>query len=306
MSDPRVSIIMPVYNRVNFLRKTVPSALQQTLTDWEMIIADDGSSEETQAYLRSLDDPRITVLWLPHYANLSIVRNAAVRKARGRYLAFLDADDLWQPTKLARQVEALQAQPDRRWCYTAIDLIDGDDRPISRDGMTPWIPYDGDIVERLLTIEAIIAIPSVMVERSLLAEVGGFDESQVYHEDYELWIRLAVRSGVAVVDDPLTIVRDPTEHWSADRIAAYRGWVQLYGKCATSLPSAEWRAVARRRRAENVLTLARLYARAGRTGDAWMTLLRNAPRSVLASPPWIWRAARAAVRAGLSARAAQS
>jgi glycosyltransferase involved in cell wall biosynthesis len=95
-----------------------------------MIIADDGSTEDTRAYLRSIKDPRVRVIWLPHSRNPSRARNAAIRAAGGHYLAFLDSDDTWAPRKLERQVEVLRERPDCRWSYTHCDLIDENDQPI--------------------------------------------------------------------------------------------------------------------------------------------------------------------------------
>jgi glycosyltransferase involved in cell wall biosynthesis len=306
MRNPTVSIILPTYNRPCYLREAIESVLAQTYGDWEMIIADDGSSEETRAYLRSIQDPRVTVLWLPHTSMPSIARNEAIRHARGRYLAFLDSDDLWRPTKLVAQLCALRASPACRWSYTAVDLIDPGGHPLSRDGFAPWVPYAGDITERILTIDAHIAIDTVLAERDMVLEAGGFDEQQRFAEDYDLYLRLAMRSPVNVIDVPLAVIRaGDGANYSANRIDAYHGWVQLYAKYAALLPNGRLRAIARRRRAESLLVLARLYARAGQPGAAWRTLWRGTPGSLFAYAPWVWRAAREAVCAGLHAAAAR-
>jgi glycosyltransferase involved in cell wall biosynthesis len=302
MGAPTVSIVLPTYNRLDYLREAVASVIAQSYEDWEMIVADDGSSEETRAYLRGIKDTRVSVLWLPHTGVPSMARNAAIRQARGHYVAFLDSDDLWRPTKLAQQLDALHAHPDCRWSYTAVDLIHPDGRPVVRDGFVPWVPRDGDITEHVLKIEAIIAIDSVLVDRRLLIEVGSFDEQQRFAEDYDLYIRLAMRSPVKVIDVPLAVVRaSDGVNYSSNRIDAYEGWVQLYARYAALLPTRRLRAVARRRRAESLLVLARLHAKAGQPKAAWRTLLRGTPGSLLAYPPWSWRAAKEAIRAGLEA-----
>ena len=92
---PAVSIIFPTYDRLRYLRPAIDSVLAQTFTDWELIIADDGSEEETRSYLRSLGDRRMRTLWLPHSGNPARVRNAALRMTTGALVAFLDSDDLW-------------------------------------------------------------------------------------------------------------------------------------------------------------------------------------------------------------------
>lgn len=298
---PLVSVVMPTFNGLNHVRVAVTSVREQTCPDWELVIADDGSAEETREYLRSLGDPRIQTVWLPHSGNPSRVRNAAIRRARGRYLAFLDSDDRWDSRKLDVQLKALQADVGRRWSYTAIERIDEEGSPISDEGIARWAPHEGDIVERLLKIEAIIAMPAVIAERSLVEEAGGFDEDQWFCEDYDLWIRLAMRSEVGVVAQRLAAVRVHDDNYSRNRIGAYEGWVRLYEKVAQTLPDPGLRALARRRGAESRLALAGLYADAREGLAAVRTLLTAGPRCwTLAG--WSREALKTMIRAGLPER----
>src|SRR6516225_703931 len=132
MQKPLVSIILPTFGRLKYLRPTVAAVYRQTLEDWELIIADDGSEEATRAYLRTLEgDRRVELVWLAHTGIPAIVRNAALRRARGEYVAFLDSDDLWAPEKLSRQVATLRSRPGCRWCYTAVSHIDGSGQPLA-------------------------------------------------------------------------------------------------------------------------------------------------------------------------------
>src|SRR3954468_14130226 len=121
MNQPLVSIVLPAFDRAGYLRSAIESVLAQSLTSWEMIVADDGSGPETAEYLRGLGDPRIRVLWLTHSGNPSIARNAALRDARGTYVAFLDSDDLWEPDKLEAQTAALRARGECHWSFTNVD-----------------------------------------------------------------------------------------------------------------------------------------------------------------------------------------
>src|SRR5262245_58677498 len=126
MNAPTVSIILPTFNRLHYLRPAVDSVFAQSFTDWELIIADDGSDEATRAYLGDLAvRPGVRVLWLKHHGTPAPVRNAALREARGEYIAFLDSDDVWMPAKLARQIESLRRRPARQWAYTAFTIVDG-------------------------------------------------------------------------------------------------------------------------------------------------------------------------------------
>src|SRR5262245_55647877 len=99
--SPVVSIVLPAFNRLVYLRAAVASVFKQSFTDWELIIGDDGSDEDTRAYLGTLDQPpRVKVLWLAHTGNPAVVRNAALLEAKGEFVAFIDSDDEWLPDKL--------------------------------------------------------------------------------------------------------------------------------------------------------------------------------------------------------------
>jgi glycosyltransferase involved in cell wall biosynthesis len=291
-----VSVILPTYDRPAYVRAAVDSVVRQTHADWELIIADDGSGEETQCYLRGLTDSRMSVIRLAHTGNPSRVRNAAIQRARGEYIAFLDSDDLWEPSKTEVQLATLRSSPGSRWSYTAATDIDSDGRPIEFAGQVPWLPLAGNIVEPLITIRALLATSAVMAERSLVAELGGFDESQLFGEDYDLWLRMATRSNVAVVDRPLTRVRNgQITSYGGDRIGAYEGWVQWYDKLTRSLSDGRLRVLAGQRRSESTLVLAGLYAEAGRRGAAWRTLAYGARRGPTTAG-WWWRAVKTMVR----------
>jgi glycosyltransferase involved in cell wall biosynthesis len=281
---------------MEFLPAAVESVLRQTHTDWEMIIADDGSGPETSAYLRGLADARVRVLWLQHSGRISVVRNAALRVAQGAYLAFMDSDDIWAPTKLEAQLRAMQTAPSRRWSYTALTIIDTAGRTLPDSNFKARILYDGDILERLLTVEAIVATPAVMAERSLVTEAGGFDDDQAVNEDYDLWMRLAMLSPVTAVAEPLVAVRhknrDP--RYPGNPVGGVEGWLRLYGKMDAALTDPRLRGIARRKRAHFALELSRMYRDAG-DRRATRRTLRDALAYSWTSPRWVWRACRVLV-----------
>jgi glycosyltransferase involved in cell wall biosynthesis len=279
MPTPKVSVILPTFNRLPYLRESIASVLAQTQKEWELIIADDGSADETRAFLRSIRDDRIKILWLEHQGNPAAVRNCALVEARGIYLAFLDSDDLWTPQKLEIQLNLMHSRRDRRWSYTKDSPIDAHGNLLSEAGIQTWLPYEGAIVEPLLKIDAIISTPTVVAERSLVNEVGGFDEEQHFGEDYDLWLRLAMRSEVSVSCESLTYTRSHPHNYSQDRIAAYQGWVRLYEKMAELVPESRLRSLCRRRRGENALALARLYQDAGNRLATAQTLLAGSTYS---------------------------
>src|SRR5450432_3348416 len=115
---------MPTFNRLEFLPGAVESVLAQSFTDWELLISDDGSDDETRTYLQSLHDPRIKLLFQSHTGRPAVISNLALRAARGKYVAFLDSDDLWLPGKLQAQIESLTRHASRKWSYTRYSQID--------------------------------------------------------------------------------------------------------------------------------------------------------------------------------------
>jgi glycosyltransferase involved in cell wall biosynthesis len=273
---PTVSIVLPTFNRLPFLRESVDSVFAQTMREWELIIADDGSEDDTLMYLAVLERlPRVKVLRLAHTGNPSAVRNAALRQACGRYVAFLDSDDLWMPEKLHRQLAAHAACPDRRWSYTALQRIDAAGEPM-RDGLgLNWVAHEGAIFEQLLTIEAAVATPSVMIERQLLDQVGAFDEQLPYFEDYELWLRLSSRSDVILVNVPLIKVRNHAQHYSADRAGVYQARFRLLDKMTAYPLTPRLHALLLLERAKNAASLALVSAIAGRRFLALRMLWRS-------------------------------
>jgi glycosyltransferase involved in cell wall biosynthesis len=282
---PLVSIILPTFGRLKYLRATVASVYRQTLQDWELVIADDGSDEETRTYLRTLEaDSRIRLVWLQHSGVPAIVRNAALREARGEYVAFLDSDDLWAPEKLARQVETLRSRPVCRWSYTAICHIDGSDRPLAEPLFGPWLPRDGAVFERLVTGPVLIRTPTVLAARELIAQTGGFDETIHSGEDYDLWLRLALASDVALLDEPLAQVRRHEANHTRDWEIAFAGRDHCLRKLQGSV-DVNRRALLRAERTRNSLTLAAMHASLGNRVRTLRALFRALPYS-WSSPGW--------------------
>jgi glycosyltransferase involved in cell wall biosynthesis len=296
MHLPGVSVILPTFNRLEYLRAAIGSVLAQTHTDWELIIADDGSADETRAFLADIRDARVSTIRLAHSGNPAAVRNEAIRRARGPYLAFLDSDDVWDPRKLELQLDLMRSRPHRRWSYTRDRAIDEHGNALPPAATERWLPYEGSILEPLLKLDALISTPSVVAERTFVNEVGGFDEEQRYGEDYDLWVRLAMRSEVSVLAEPLVCVRNHhVDRYSIDRVAACRAWVRLYGKIAEIVPDSHLRSLCRHRRGETSLVLAGLYVDQGHI--LWVT------QTVLAAstyswpyPDWWWGAVKAMVR----------
>jgi glycosyltransferase involved in cell wall biosynthesis len=291
-----VSIILPTYNRLEFLRPAVESVFAQTFEDWELIIADDGSSGDTRTYLETLDDPpRVKVIWLRHTGRPSVVRNAALREAQGEYVAFLDSDDVWLPRKLEIQIASLRCHATRKWSYTRFALVDRAGNPTAWQRARGWPVPDGWILDKLVKSETVIAMPSVIVSRELLEQVGGFDEGLVMCEDYDLWLRLAAQSEVDAIDEALTLVTRHAEH-SGNEIISFQDCVRVFEKVMRADGTEHLHSILREKRAEAAAGLARSHASRGDRGAALRTLLSSA-RFCWRYPLWWFGALQATARA---------
>jgi GT2 family glycosyltransferase len=265
-----------VFNRLTYLRAAVGSVFQQSFTDWELIIADDGSDDATRTYLSGLERrPRVTVLWLAHTGNPGAVRNAALRAATAEFIAFLDSDDEWHPDKLSIQIAMLRKQPQHLWCYTPIEHIDASGNPLPRKPRPRRTARPGMAFERIARWEAAIAVPTVIVQRRLVDRVGGFDERRYLHEDYDLWLKLARESEFSVVRIPLTRVRHHDSHYSKTGEVELRDWIELFAKWQDLVTEARRRRVIQRQAARCTALLARHYAASGEGAAVVRTITRG-------------------------------
>jgi teichuronic acid biosynthesis glycosyltransferase TuaG len=186
-----VSVITPAHNASRFLPRTVASVRAQTFVDWEMCIVDDGSSDGTAERVGELarEDPRIVLIRRPQAGGPAAARNEGIERSRGRYVAFLDSDDLWRPDKLAIQHEFMQ-RTGSTFSYTGYSLIDEQDHAL---GKTVRVP--SRLTYRELLQNTIIGCLTVMVQRERLGAHRMPDLRQ--HEDLSLWLDLLREGGSA-------------------------------------------------------------------------------------------------------------
>ncbi len=184
METPLVSIVMPAYNAGAYIEEAIRSVQAQTLEDWELLVLDDGSSDETCRLAAALaaEDPRI--LLLPNKENLGTARtrNRGLALCRGQYVALLDSDDLWQPEKLEAQI-ALLEQSGADFSYCSYAIVDGEGKRARADYIVPEQAALGSLLR-----ENYIGCSTVLLRRELV-ESNGFDPN-FYHEDYVLWLQL--------------------------------------------------------------------------------------------------------------------
>lgn len=193
---PKVSIIIPAYNAEDYIREAVDSALAQTHEDREVIVVDDASTDDTPLVLKSYGD-RIIVHRQAN-AGVSGARNTGARLATGAILAFLDADDLWRPTKLEAQLAAAQHPVS----YTnRFNFGERGHLPEVQSEITPLL--SGDVFVPLMLRGNFITVSSVMMTRGVFAELGGFEHQPGGCEDWDLWLRAAQRYQFSVCPEPL-------------------------------------------------------------------------------------------------------
>lgn len=270
--QPQVSVVIPTYNCSAYLAEAVESVLAQTFRDFEVLVIDDGSTDDTAAVMRRYGPP---VRYIRQSnRGVAVARNHGIEQSRGRYVAFLDADDTWLPHKLERQLAALAEQPACRACYSAFVNVSSDRRPL---GVTRS-ERQGSALQDLLLRGNVIGTPStVLCERSLTLAVGGFDPLLSLGADWDMWIRLGAFTEFFYVDEPLVWYRLHGTNMSRDATLLERDSLRVLQKgfAMPALPES----IRQRRRvafARNYMVLAGTYFHARRYRD----FLRCAARAV--------------------------
>jgi glycosyltransferase involved in cell wall biosynthesis len=285
---PTVSIVIPTYQRLDYLKEAVESVFAQTYTDWELIVVDDGSTDGTAQWLESLGDARVVVITVQHTGNPSRVRNIGVARGTGEWIAFLDSDDLWAREKLTRQLASLAEQPSRRWSCTGVSFIDANGDAIAQRAGAPYSAHSGWILEKLITFAAAATMPTLMVRRSLFDEIGGFDESVILRQDYDLELRLAARDEIHALPDALTLVRHHDGRTTSNRRVAdlHDANELVIRRVARSTESARIRALCRRQCAVQLVQLARLRSLEGDHRGALTAATKAIRDAPFTSLPW--------------------
>ncbi len=219
---PLVSVIIATYNRAQLLVQAIQSVLAQSFTDFELIVADDGSTDDTAERVAALDAP-IRYLRLEHSGHPSVTFNRALAVAKGQLIAFLADDDLWDEQKLARQVAVLEHTPQAGFVYSDFRFLTEDGR-ISPSVMRPEHKQSGPMLDTLLD-DCVISACTVLVRREALDQAGWFDESFSTAEDYDLWVRLAQVTQAAYIDEPLALIRKHKNQLSQERQLA--SWLNV-------------------------------------------------------------------------------
>ncbi len=212
-----VSVIIPAYNSERYVVEAVQSVFTQTCKDYEVIIIDDGSSDQTVERIRPY--AMLSNFSIIEQANSgpSKARNRGIKAARGKYCAFLDSDDIMMPERLALQVTKMEEKPEVGMVYC--DLMTFNDRGMVHSTKKIFIkPYSGAVLEKLV-LDNFITTSTVMARKECFEKVGFFDETIRHSEDYKMWLNIAKEYEIEYLDIPLVKYRYQSDGLSSNKVA---------------------------------------------------------------------------------------
>lgn len=209
-----ISVIVPVYNGNKTIQETIQSVLNQSITDFELIIINSASTDSTLDIISQFQDPRIKVFSYPK-ANVAVNRNRGLKHATAEFISFIDADDLWTKDKLADHYKALQENPKATIVYSWTDAIDENSRFLRACSRAKW---KGDVYAKLLLDDFIGNGSNVTIRTEILREFRGFDESLTNAQDTDMWLKLAAKYDFVVVPKAQILYRILPYSMSSDLV----------------------------------------------------------------------------------------
>jgi len=223
MNEPLVSIVTPAYNSQDYIEKTIQSILNQSYTNWELIIVDDCSTDDTVNMIKDFSDQRIKLHKLEENSGAAVARNSAIGKATGDYLAFLDSDDLWVKDKLKKQVTFMQHH-DCAFSFTGYELMNDDGELLNKYVPVPYVMT----YEKLLK-NTIIGCLTVMLDRSKIGEQ--YMPNIRAGQDTAFWLQL-LRQGFTAygINEPLSHYRMVADGISGNKFKAIKRMWHVYRK----------------------------------------------------------------------------
>ncbi|MBC8496525.1 MAG: glycosyltransferase family 2 protein [Chloroflexi bacterium] len=282
---PTVSVVIPTYNRAGYILDAIESVLSQTYSDYEIIVVDDGSADHTRDMLQPLiADDKIRYVYQENQG-VSAARNHGIRLAQGEYIAFLDSDDLFLPTKLEKQVAVLERSLTVAFVHAGYEKISDTGTCL---GYRDTSKISGQVSPQiLLDWSVLIATPCVLVRKSVLDEVGDFDESMRWAEDLDLWRRIAQRYEIGVIPEMLCQVRVHPGGASVSKVEAAASFERYLQKAFVDAPQLS--------KLFQHRAWAKLYSNLGHnilaeSGQEQMTVVRQYSMKAIRQWPFQWSA----------------
>jgi len=286
---PKVSVVIPTYNYGHFLGEAIQSVLDQTFADFELIIVDDGSTDNTKEVVSSFQDKRVKYIYQKN-RGLAASRNTGIKASCGEYIAFLDSDDKWLPENLEVMVNRLDSRPDIALVCSDVNVYDDATGAIlgrhwHNRRSDSWVnPKKAarQALQYLLKRGCFITPIAMVVRRTVFAEVGHYDESVRTHEDWDMIVRIVMRFPIETIDVPLALNRKHGISLQSNREQMYREAIIVLNKTLNrNSLSANDQALLRRR-------VARTHFRYGRdllvNGD--ITAGREKLLTAVRTNPW--------------------
>jgi glycosyltransferase involved in cell wall biosynthesis len=203
MTAPLVSVVIPAYNSARTVRQAIESALAQTVEDLDVIVVDDGSSDDSAAVAESVGDPRVRVV-VQANGGAAAARNTGLAMATGKYVAFLDADDLWLPQKLAVQLDVLRAHPDVSAVQSGVINVDDELNFLGEERCTP---SEDALLDCLYFRNMPGVMTTLVIERTKFEEMGCFDTALTILEEWDMTIKAARYCNMISIEEPLALYR---------------------------------------------------------------------------------------------------
>ncbi len=291
----KVSVVIPTYNSAEYLSEAIDSVLSQSYDNWEILIVDDGSTDNTRDIIKKYDNS--IKYYYKKNEGVSKARNFGIEKAQGKYVAFLDSDDYWEVDKLERQVASLENENiSGRACYSSFTLFEGGFNIV---GVRKSERYSSALEDLMLQCNVVGTPSTVIVERSLFDNVGGFDPALSLCADWEMWIRLATVTEFIYIEEPLIKYRLHESNMSNNATLLEEDTLKLLEK-AFSLENISKKIIEKKNKAyaKNYMILAGTYFQTRRYKD----FIRCASQALMLDYKQIKRIASYPVRFSLRLR----
>ena len=210
MKKDLVSVLMVNYNHADTIEQSIRSVLEQTYSKLQLIIVDDGSTDNSVEIINSIEDPRIEVYEEKENKQICAVTNIGMKKVRGEYFAGIDSDDLWEKNKLELQVEYLKEHPEHKICFTHVSIIDENDQVVDSELEKLYaVDYERqeEWLETFFFLGNCLPMTSVLMTTKIMVEIGDFNIAYRQLHDFDYWIRIAKRYPMAVIPKKLARIR---------------------------------------------------------------------------------------------------
>lgn len=235
MAAPLISVVIPTRNRANYIEQALQSVFAQTYKNFEIIVIDDGSIDGTERVLQSYIELKMIRCFIRQPKGVSAARNFGVTQARGKYIAFLDSDDLFLPTKLEKQIQLFLDKPDLGFVHCWFSKFNdaGQDLGVRNTSFFKGRVYPS----MLLEWSTLMAMPCMLISKAAFEDAGGFDEQMAWAEDLDLWRRIARQFEIDLVPEALVKVRVHAGSTSFDKTGSGEGFIRYLQKAFQEDPT---------------------------------------------------------------------